>query len=673
MRSHVLSVAVMGGSLLSLQSTAFAGQAPTTNPNAVPEQVVITASPFGENAIDESASVSQVTREQLLNSGGIGLGDVLKDVPGVTSSGFSAGVTRPIIRALGATRVRVTENGLGSHDVADVGDDHAVPIDPLSSLEVEVLRGPATLRYGSQAIGGVVNAINNRIPLDIGEGSNVEGFAGMSTGSLERLAGGLADYRDGNWAVHADGIIRGADDYETPDGKQDNTYAFGRGYALGGAYIGDGDASAGLGINRYIAHYGIASEPGDPERKHVDLDQKNYNGAARLQTPFAGISSINLTGGYSNYRHDEVTDADGITALFTNKEWEARLEAVHDGFGPISTGAVGIQYDNRDFGVTGADAAYLHPTRTNSFAAYIFEEATVTDQFKLQAAARVETTDLKGNTDARGDLQRKFTPISYSLGAVYKPAEDTSFFANASETARSPAPTELFAQGAHDAPGTFETGDPDIGLEKAFSLEGGIKHQDKDGNTASATVYRTRYNGFIDGFLTGSTCDEDGNCGNPGPGDFKQLFYVQKDATFWGFEGQVHWHVTELSTGRVGIDLQTDYVRATLQGGANVPRIPPLRYGGGLFFESTMMDLRVTVLHADSQTKIDVNETPTAGFTNVYASAVFHVYRGPEGDWDVALVGTNLTDARERNAVSFTKDHVLQPGRAFRVMLHYAH
>ncbi|HEY4265993.1 MAG TPA: TonB-dependent receptor [Micropepsaceae bacterium] len=672
MRSQVFSAALTGASLFVLQP-AFAGQAPTTNPDAVPEQVVITASPFGENAIDQSASVSQVTREQLLNSGGIGLGDVLKDVPGVTSSGFSAGTSRPIIRGLGATRVRVTENGLGSHDVADVGDDHAVPIDPLASLDVEVLRGPATLRYGSQAIGGVVNAINNRIPLDVGEGSNVESFAGMSSGNLERLGGGLADYREGNWAFHADGVIRGADDYDTPQGTQINTFAFGRGYALGGAYIGDGGTSGGLGYNRYIAHYGIASEPGDPERKHIDLDQKNYNSAMRFMAPLPGITSLNVTGGYSNYRHDEVTDADGISALFTNKEWEGRAEAVHEGFGPITTGAIGIQYDNRDFGVTGEDAAYLHPTKTGSFAAYVFEEAAVTDQFKLQGAARIEWTDLKGNTDAAGDLKRSFAPISYSLGAVYKPVEDTSFFTNFSETARAPAPTELFAQGAHDAPGTFETGDPDIGLEKAFSMEGGVKHQDKDGNIASATVYRTRYNGFIDGFLTGNTCDEDGNCGNPGPGDFKQLFYVQKDATFWGFEGQVHWHVLDAGTGRVGIDLQTDYVRATLQGGTNVPRIPPLRYGGGLFFESTLVELRLSVLRADSQDKTDAHETPTPGFTNVDASAVFHVYRGQEGDFDVALVATNLTDAVERNAVSFTKDHVLQPGRAFRIMLHYMH
>ena len=667
MRSRILSVASAGASFFTLQSAALAAPATDT----MPEQVVITASPFTTSSLDTAASVAQVSHEELLNSGGLSLGDVLKDVPGVASSGFSAGASRPVIRGLSATRVRVTENSLGTHDTADVGDDHAVPIDPLSALQVEVLRGPATLRYGSQAIGGVVNAINNRIPLDIGEGTNVESFGSIASNNAERLGGGIVDYRQGNWAFHGDGIIRGADDYDTPQGTQLNTFAFGRGFALGGAYIGDGGNAGGLGYNRYIAHYGIASEPGDPERKHVDLDQKNYNGAFRLAAPLPGITRIDAVGGYSNYHHDEVTDTGGVAALFTNKEWEGRVEAIHAGFGPITNGAFGIQYDNRDFAVTGEDADYLHPTKTNSIAAYLFEEVTLSDTFVLQGAARVESTGLKGDTDALGFFDREFHPLSASLGATFKPTQDTSIFANVSHTERSPAPTELFAQGAHDASGTFEFGDPHLGLEKAFSIEGGIKHEQQDGSNASVTVYRTRYNGFIDGLLTGNTRDADGTFHADNTGEFQELLYLQNDATFWGFEGQVHWHVWDIGSGRAGIDLQTDYVRATLDNLGNVPRIPPLRYGGGLFFESNEMELRLDVLHANAQNKIAAHETTTPGFTTVDASAVFHVYQGPEGDVDIALTGTNLTDSVQRNAVSFTKDFVLQPGRAFRLMLHF--
>ena len=190
MRKFIMTSALASASFsLSLQNAALAGEAGVINPEAIPETVVITASPFAQNPLDVAASVSQITHQELIVSGGIGIGDALKNVPGVTTSGFAAGSSRPVIRGLSSTRVHITENGIGTHDTSDLGDDHAVPIDPLASIEVEVLRGPATLRYGSQAIGGVVNAINNRIPFDLSEGPALEGIAGISSNSIERLGG----------------------------------------------------------------------------------------------------------------------------------------------------------------------------------------------------------------------------------------------------------------------------------------------------------------------------------------------------------------------------------------------------------------------------------------------------------------------------------------------------
>ena len=672
MKSHLLSSAApicLG--VLFFQSSALAGQAPViVNPMAVPEQVVITASPLFQNAIDQSASVAQVARQELLSSGGFGLGDALKDVPGVTSSGFTAGAARPIIRGLGATRVRVTENGLGSHDVSDVSDDHAVPIDPLASLKVEVLRGPATLRYGSQAIGGVVNAINNRIPMDVGEGAAVEGIGSIANNSTERLAAGLFDYREGNWAFHADGIVRGADDYETPHFTQDNSFAFGRGFALGGAYIGNGGAG-GLGYNRYLAHYGIPTEPGASEVSHIELDQKNYTGALRFNMPVPGISLVNAQGGYSDYKHDEVLDGVGVASTFKNKEWEGRVEAIHQAFGPVTMGAIGLQYDNRDFEALGAGADYLLPTKTDSLGLYVFEEFALTGQFSIQAAARSEWTNVEGATVALGSFDRHFNPLSLALGAVYKPAMDTSLFVNLTRTARAPSVTELFAQGPHEATATFELGDPNSSEEKATSIEGGIRHETVDGDRASFSVFQNKFDGFITGLLTGNSYDEDGNFFPGDSEEFAELLYVQQDATFWGLEAQTHWHVLDIGNARAGLDLQADYVRATFDAGGNVPRIPPVRYGGGFFIESNLMELRLRVLHAEEPDKIAAHETPTPGFTTLDASAIFHLYRGPEGDLDLALFGANLTDSVQRNHVSFTKDHVVQPGRTFRLMLHY--
>ena len=673
MKKLIMTSALLSASFLVLQSAALAGEASTINPEAVPETVVITASPFAQNPLDVAASVSEITHQELIVSGGIGIGDALKNIPGVTTSGFAAGSSRPVIRGLSSTRVRITENGIGGHDTSDLGDDHAVPIDPLASIQVEVLRGPATLRYGSQAIGGVVNAINNRIPIDLSEGPALEAIAGISSNSIERLGGGIADYRQDNWAFHADALFRGADDYDTPDGTQLNTFAFGRSYALGGAYIGDGGSAAGLSFNQSLAHYGSPTKPVSNEVTHVELDTKSYNGAVRLESPLPWIMRINAHGGYTDYAHDEISDSDGLLAHFSNKEWETRIEALQQPFGPVTTGAIGLQFGNRDFAVTGPESNFLHPTKIDSFAAYVFEEITFSETFSLQAAARVEWTGIKGDTDALGVFDRSFTPVSYALGAVFKATSTTSLFANASWTARAPNPVELFAQGPHDASHTFETGDPNLGLEKAFSIEGGVKHQALDGSTGSFSIYRTKFDGFIDGFLTGNTCDEAGNCGPPGTGEFDELFYLQNDAEFWGLEAQVHWHLFDIGNGRGGVDLQADYVRATLDDLGNVPRIPPLRYGGGLFYENEELELTVSVLHTAEQDKVAVHETPTAGFTTLSASAVFHVYRGESGDLDIALIGSNLTDSVQHNHVSFNKDFVLQPGRTFRLMLHFLH
>ncbi len=669
MRKSLLTAALGSASFLLLQSTALAAEAGPLNSAQTGETVIITASPFATDPLAASASVVQIPRTELLISGGFGLGDALKNVPGVTSSSFTAGAARPVIRGLDATRVRVTENGLGSHDVSDISGDHAVPIDPLASIEVEVLRGPATLRYGSQAIGGVVNAINNRIPLNIAQGTNVEAFGGISSNGLERLGGGTADYRDGNWAFHADGIIRGADDYDTPDGTQANTFAFGRGFAVGGAYVDNG-SGAGIGFNQYIAHYGIASEPGG-EVAHIDLDQKNYTGGARLMAPLPGITSINWQGGHSDYMHDEVVDGVGIASTFKNKEWENRIEVIHGGLGMITAGAVGLQFGNRDFEALGEALDYLLPTKTDSLGLYIFEDVALNELFSVQGAARAEWTDITGATNAFGAFDRQYQPLSFELGAVFRPTTETSFFVNFAATERAPSVTELLAQGPHEASATFDIGDPTLKKEKAVSFEGGFRILRPNGSTASISAYHTSFDGFVTGVFTGNSYDEDGNFFPDDSEEFAEQIFLQRDATFWGLEGQAHWHLFDVGKGRAGIDAQFDYVRATFDSGGNVPRIPPFRFGGGLFFESDDVALRFNIQRASAQSKTAAQETRTPGYTNVDVSAVFHVASGPNGDLDILLAASNLTGSRQRNHVSYTKDHVLFPGRTFRLMLHY--
>ena len=182
--------------------------------------------------------VESVDRDKILRTGGANLADALADVPGVTGTTFASGASRPVIRGFDANRVRTLEDGVGSFDVSDVGPDHGVPIDPLSAQKVEVVRGAATLRYGSQAIGGVVNAINNRVPTQLPEKpftGEVSGAYGTSSDS--RQGSGQFDARAGQLAFHADGFDRHTDDYDIPGGTQSNSFFRGDGYSDGGSYF----------------------------------------------------------------------------------------------------------------------------------------------------------------------------------------------------------------------------------------------------------------------------------------------------------------------------------------------------------------------------------------------------------------------------------------------------
>ena len=632
-------------------------------------EVVVTGTPLIGDAIDQLQSVAEISRDEIISSGGFGLGDSLRNVPGITSSGFSPGSARPVIRGLDAGRIRVTENGIGSHDVSDISADHGVPIDPLSAIEVEILRGPGTLRYGSSAIGGVVNAINNRIPFDTTEGQNGEVFIGGASNALERMIGGTFDHREGSFALHADAFLRGADSYDTPAGTQKNTFAFGKGLALGGAYVSDG-AAVGLTYNRYLSHYGIPSEPGG-EAAHIDLDQANYSGALRLSAPLPGIESINGRIGYSDYMHEEIVDGQGILSTFSNNEWEGRLEVLHSGFGVVTTGAFGIQWGNRDFGAVGEGADYLSPSNTKMFGGYLFERLALSDSLSFEGAVRLETVRVRGATTALGSVARDFAPTSLAFGAIVRPADSISFSVNLSQTERAPNVVELFAQGPHEASATFEFGDPDVGGERARSIEAGFHYDGTDGAHATFSIFSTSFDGFIAGVLTGNSYDEDGGFISGESGDFAELFYLQRDARFWGFEAEAHIPLFKLSGGVAGIDLQADYVRAEFDGGGNVPRIPPLRYGGGAFFETEGFELTLHALHTSAQNKVAVQEIPTGNFTLVDAAATYRVYESESGVLNLAFAASNILDEHARNHVSFTKDRVLLPGRSFRLVLDF--
>lgn len=623
------------------------------------ETVVVTASPIAK-ALDDSATINtQLDRSAILNSTGGNLADALASVPGVSGSGFAAGASRPIIRGMDSSRVKLVEDGLSSSDVSDIGPDHGVPLDPLSTEEIEVVRGAATLRYGSQAIGGVVNAINNRVPTALPE-KTITSAASATYDSVSNGGEGslMTDIAAGDFAIHADGFLRRAGNYDTPLGTQENSFFNGDGFSLGSSYFFGNNSHTGAALVQYDGKYGIPSDT-----TYILMRQTKFLTRSSFDMGSGPLGALNIDASYANYSHEEKNPDGSVNTTFKNKEFDGHVEQLIGKIGPFSSAAVGIQFQNRDFSAIGEDSSYLNPTLTNTFAGYIFADSDLTQDLHLETSARIENVHITGTPLSGEKTARDFTPISGAIGLLYDANEYLKLGLTASSAGRAPAQTELFARGGHDGPQTYETGDPTLKIERANSLEGTARLR-VDKFTADFSAWSSWFNNYIYGALTGQSCDGDGAC-SAGGGDLRELFYRQQGAHFWGLEGKGTFTLYETENGALLGTLQGDFVRATLNDGSNVPRIPAMRIGWGLSWESDNFDIGVDATSIGKQTDAGAYDTDTAGYTELNAKLAWR----PIDGYQIALVGHNLTDAIERNAASFNKDVIVAPGRDIRIVL----
>jgi iron complex outermembrane receptor protein len=703
---------------------------------------------------DQFATVTVVPREELQRSPGSTLGDVLFSKPGITGSSFAPGASsRPIVRGLDVNRVGIVSNGVGGGGVSDLGEDHFVPIDPLVTNQVEVIRGPATLRYGSQAIGGVVSATDNRIPeaLPCSMGPlaasplavktypqaapspgciGVETRAAVSSVDNGREGAVLLDAGAGNIAMHGDVFGRRTSDYRVPsypylvapdpaelpsatqsaafNGRQPNSWSRSSGGAVGGSYLFTG-GFAGLAVMQNNSLYGIPGPDGEGHNTRIDARQTKVLGKGEYRPQSSAVDAIRYWLGHTDYKHDErgLADAfdqasDGVRQTFTNKEQEARLEVQ---FAPFNlnlaalTTAVGVQAGHQELTASSPDDpgsplnGLYDPNKNTRIAGYIFNEFRFNEMTKAQLAGRIEHVSLSGtmpasipNTfdlaldpaavGAAAARDLNFTPKSGSLGLIQNlPFGGLVASATAQYVERAPKPAELFSRGAHDATATFDIGNPTLTIESAKSVEIGLRRP-AGHFRFEATAYYTRFSGFIYRNLTGNSCEEQA-CVDPAdaafPLELNQARYDQRDAIFRGAEVQFQWDLVPMNGGFFGVDGQYDIVRATFTDGSNVPRIPPQRLGGGVYFRSAEWLARLNLLHAFAQNDIAVTgETPTAGYNLLKAelSRTTRFRHHPTGikQVTVGVVGNNLLNENIRNHVSYTKDVVLMPGlnvRAF--------
>ncbi len=678
---------VLGGATL-LASAAPAAPAPTSSAappsTATADEITlaefhIVSSPFAESTDEYSQSATVLTGEVLRRREQPALGETLDGLPGVSSTYFGPGASRPIIRGLGGERIRVLSDGLGTIDVSGTSPDHAVSVEPALSERVEVLRGPSTLLFGSSAVGGVVNVVNDRIPSTRGsarlsgslEGRYDSGSDGKTTiGSLQGGAGGFAWKASGlrrdtddvdipGFAEHQHGDDEeGADGGEPLRGTLPNSAIRTRSHSLGGTWFGE-TASAGLAYSGFDTRYGVPGHEHHAEPDHdgevdgsdepggvtIDMVQDRWDFRAQRTQPFGIFRSAKLSAAFADYVHRELED-DAVGTRFETHGAEARLELLHRPVGPLQ-GVLGIQYADVRLEAEG-DEAFLPPTRTRNGAIFLLEEIP-TEAVRWQFGARLEAQDIAARDGAR--VSRRAEALSLSAGGVWSLSEAWAIAFSLTRNERLPTGQEFFADGPHAATAAYEIGDPDLGKETSIGADLELRRR-AGAVTGSLALFANDFDAFIFENPTGETVE-----------DLPVYRFVARDVRFYGAEAQLTWHAHDEAGRGLEIFALADTVRGSNEtDDTALPRLPPWRVGLGFASVVGRWTFGAEARHAFEQTHVAPYEESSDSYTLVSAhvSVTLPVERGSV---TLFLRGSNLTDDEARPHTSFLKEVAPLPGR----------
>jgi iron complex outermembrane receptor protein len=582
--------------------------------------IFVTASPHGKADFDVLQGSNVLADDDLQENLSATIGETLAGLPGISSTSFGAGASRPIIRGLGGDRIRVLINGIGSIDAASTSPDHAVAGDPLTAERIEIMRGASTLLYGSNAVGGVVNIIDNRIPTFVPE-NGVSGKARISADSVsnDRSGGGTfnAALTD-NLVLHVDGYYRKTDNYSIPGyaesdilrameeaeheddeeleeeheeqfGFVENSDLENKGGSVGLAVIGD-DFTFGASFNLNDSDYGVPGhahhdeEEGEEEEEEeheeevvrINLDQKRFDLKGNVERDFLFFQEGRIRFGYADYKHIEL-EGDEVGTTFTNEGWEGRVELIQQEIGNVH-GSMGIQLRDREFAAIGEEA-FTPPNETFQWGAFVVEEISL-DPVTFEIGGRYDHQTTESKTLG---LKKSFNTFSFSTGASIHPTENDLIGISASRSERSPTPEELYSNGPHLATSSYEMGNFNLGTEKATSVELTFK-RNLDRFTGSVNLYHTWYDDFIYQQETGEEIEE-----------LHVLKYQARDAKFYGAEVEMGYVIVEDADYTIEVNASGDFVHARFNGGAVVPRMPATSFNFGLDYKSEYYDLGADV------------------------------------------------------------------------------
>jgi iron complex outermembrane recepter protein len=697
---HLLPLAVLASPALAAAQTQV--QTAEGDDFHTPDEDIIVTAPF-TRSLDLFGNVGVLEADDVVRELRPQIGDVLAAQAGVSATSFTPGASRPVVRGFQGERVRVLVDGIGSIDVSNTSADHGVTVDPLTAERIEILRGPASLLFGSNAIGGAINIFDRRIPRSIpDEPVHVDAIAAYGSAAEERMGGASLDVALSNQIVfHIDGSYTRSDDLriggfqlspalraevldlaaeELAEGEIEEaaelteaaerrgripnsaveTWTAGAGLSL----VNDG-GSLGVSIGYYDSRYGVPERPGtghggeeggeeEAEEGPVTLAVEQWRADVRGEVNMAEgpFDRLRIRAGFADYQHIEF-EGDEVGTLFLNQGIEARAELVQRARGGWS-GATGVQYSYRDFNAIGAEA-FLPQNDTTQFALFTLQELR-TGNLDIEVAGRWERTAVDSNV---AGVRREFDALSGAVGLSWEFAERSKIGINLSRSARAPSAEELLSDGPHIATQAYEIGDPTFGLERAWGVElvGRWRAGPVD---ISASAYHSWFDNFIYEAATGTELD-----------DLPVFEYRQADARHYGFEIDASARLGHIGPFAINGNVIADYVRARLTGGnGDLPRIPPLRVRGGLELEGARLSLRAEAEHAFAQEDIADFETATADYTLVNASVEWR----PLGGRNVTLLlsGNNLFDVIARRHASFTRDYVPLAGRDVRISARFS-
>ncbi len=666
-------------------------QATLSHDEPVPlEHLVVSASPYTRSQSDLAQPTTVVAGRELLLNPASSLGDLLAGQPGVSSTSFGPGASRPVIRGVGGDRIRLLTGGVGTFDASVISPDHAIAVDPLLIERVEVVRGPAALLYGGNAVSGVVNVIDHRIHTTRPDQRlNLRTEARASSVNDEESGGIVLEGSADALAWHVDAYRRQAGDVEIPGfaetarrraaaiaeaaehgheppeeihGRIPNTALSADGAAAGLSFLGD-RAFAGFAFSGHNAFYGIPAAAHAHVHDHdhaeadshahegvrIDLRQRRFDLQAGITQPFAFFREARLKLGIARYRHAEIEDGE-IGTVFRNRGFDSRLELLHQPFGVFS-GAFGWQTTRSDFEAEG-DEAFLPPSRTQNHAVFVFEE-TDTKPLAWQLGARLERQSIDLRDGSR--LSRDENIVAASTGLVWTFNETWTLGASLAHGERAPNTQELFAHGPHPGTGAYEIGEPTLRPERSLAFDLTLRKR-AGWITGSATGFVHRFDGFI--YEQPSLWNGD----TPSP-PLPVYRFSQHDARFHGAELEAIFHLHHADHQQLDLTLAADFVRAENTATRTpLPRITPARLKTGIVWRHHALVLGADAHFVDRPHRLAPDETPTPGYilANAYATYRFTFERTI---LDVFLRASNVTDTEARLHTSFLKDFAPLPGR----------